>query len=147
MTQLDIQPQQFREIAENLSYLGDGSDSLEYLMELGEALPPLAEEEKTDQNRLRGCVSDAWLVTEPFNKGEEIALRYRGASKSRVTQGRMAVLIALYSGRTAAEIYATDAVSLLNQLGLRENLPLSRAAGLKSMIDRIRNEALALTRV
>jgi cysteine desulfuration protein SufE len=56
-------PQAFKDIEENLSFLEDWEDRYRYLIELGQALPPLAPEEKTAANKVQGCVSQAWLVS------------------------------------------------------------------------------------
>jgi cysteine desulfuration protein SufE len=134
-------PQAFREIEENLSFLDDWEDRYRYLIELGQALPALAPEERNTANKVHGCVSQVWLVSERDGP----ALRYRGESDAMIVRGLVAVLIALYSGRTAEEIAETDAISVLDELGLREHLTTQRSNGLVAMVRRIRDEARALT--
>jgi cysteine desulfuration protein SufE len=133
-------PQPFRDIEENLSFLDDWEERYRYLIELGQALPPLAPEERNAANKVHGCTSQVWLVSER----DGATLRYRGESDAMIVRGLVAVLIALYSGRPAAEIAETDAIAILDALGLREHLSTQRSNGLVAMVNRIRGEARAL---
>jgi len=134
-------PAAFTEIAENLSYLDDWEDRYRYIIELGQKLPPLADSEKNAATKVNGCVSQVWLVTER----DGALLRYRGESDAMIVRGLAAILIALYSGRTPAEIAGTDAIAIFDELGLREHLSTQRSNGLVAMVNRIRAEARALT--
>jgi cysteine desulfuration protein SufE len=133
-------PQAFADIAENLSFLDDWEDRYRYLIELGQALPPLEPGERSAANKVHGCVSQVWLVSERDGS----VLRYRGESDAMIVRGLVAVLIALYSGRTAKEIADTDAIGVLDAMGLREHLTTQRSNGLVAMVNRIRSEARAL---
>lgn len=137
------EPAAFQEIAENLSFLDDWEDRYRYLIELGQALPRLAEDEKSAQNKVHGCVSQVWLVAEPGSANGHATLRYRGESDAMIVQGLVAVLLALYSDRPANEIAATDAITIFDKLGLREHLTTQRSNGLVAMVNRIRSEAQA----
>ncbi|AKR54714.1 cysteine desufuration protein SufE [Youhaiella tibetensis] len=131
------QPQAFLDIAENLSFLDDWEDRYRYIIELGQALPPLAPEERSEANRVHGCVSQVWLVSS--EDGEN--LTYRGESDAMIVRGLVAILVAIYSGRPAREIAQTDAIALFDELGLREHLTTQRSNGLVAMVNRIRSEA------
>jgi cysteine desulfuration protein SufE len=133
-------PAVFTDIADNLSYLDDWEDRYKYIIELGQALPPLSDEEKNAANKVNGCVSQVWLVTER----DRDVLSYRGESDAMIVRGLAAILIALYSGRPAEEIAETDAIGLFDELGLREHLSTQRSNGLVAMVNRIRSEARAL---
>ncbi|MBN9310532.1 SufE family protein [Devosia sp.] len=133
-------PAVFAEIAENLSYLDDWEDRYRYIIELGQALPPLAEDEKNAENKVHGCVSQVWLVS----NHDGAHLIYRGESDAMIVRGLVAVLLALYSGRPAREIAETDAIAVFDELGLREHLTTQRSNGLVAMVNRIRGEAQAL---
>ena len=133
-------PQAFDEIADNLSFLDDWEERYRYIIELGQALPPLAPEERSADNRVHGCVSQVWLVSE--RDGD--TLRYRGESDAMIVRGLVAILVALYSGRPPEEIAETDAIALFDGLGLREHLSTQRSNGLVAMVRRIREEAKAL---
>jgi cysteine desulfuration protein SufE len=133
-------PAAFDDIAQNLSYLDDWEDRYRYIIELGQALPALAESEKNSATKVNGCVSQVWLVTE--RSGD--TLSYRGESDAMIVRGLAAILIALYSGRPAREIAETDAIAMFDELGLREHLSTQRSNGLVAMVNRIRGEARAL---
>ena len=133
-------PAAFTDIAENLSYLDDWEDRYKYIIELGQALPPLSDDEKNAANKVNGCVSQVWLVSERDGAN----LTYRGESDAMIVRGLAAILIALYSGRPAKEIAETDAIALFDELGLREHLSTQRSNGLVAMVNRIRAEARAL---
>ena len=133
-------PAAFEEIRENLSYLDDWEDRYRYIIELGQALPPLADDEKTAENKVHGCVSQVWLVSS--RDGDRLS--YRGESDAMIVRGLVAVLVALYSGRPASEIASTDAIAIFDELGLREHLTTQRSNGLIAMVNRIRGEAQAL---
>jgi cysteine desulfuration protein SufE len=130
----------FAEIRDNLAFLDDWEERYRYLIELGQAMPPLAAEERTPENKVNGCVSQVWLVSD--RDGE--VLRYRGESDALIVKGLVAVLVAYYSGRPAAEVAASDAIAVFDELGLREHLTSQRSNGLVAMVQRIRGEAAAL---
>ena len=138
------EPKAFQDIAENLSYLDDWEDRLNYLIELGAALPPMAETDKSAGNKVRGCASNVWLVSDVDASAKPPVLRFRGQSDAIITKGLVAVLIALYSGRPATEIAETDAIAWFKTLGLSEHLGMQRSNGLVAMVNRIRGEAQAL---
>jgi cysteine desulfuration protein SufE len=139
------EPQAFQDIAENLSFLDDWEDRLNYLIELGQALPPMAEADKTPENKVKGCVSNVWLVSSVDRSGGPTVMSFRGQSDAIITKGLVAVLIALYSGRPAAEIAETDAVAWFRTVGLSEHLGMQRSNGLVAMVNRIRAEGKALS--
>lgn len=131
----------FTEIAENLSFLDDWEDRYRYIIELGQALPPLADADRTPENKVHGCASQVWLATDADASAH---LRYRGDSDAMIVKGLVAILIALYSGRPADEIAATDAIAIFDKIGLREHLTTQRSNGLVAMVNRIRSDAKAL---
>lgn len=133
----------FTEIAENLRFLDDWEDRYRYIIELGQALSPLAESERSAANKVNGCASQVWLVSEQGDYEGEPVLRFRGESDAMIVRGLVAILVALYSGRPAREIAATDALAVFDELGLREHLSTQRANGLASMAARAQSEAQA----
>jgi len=130
------------EIIGNFELLEEWEDRYRYLIELGRTLEPLPKEAYTDENKVRGCASQVWLET---TRGEDAAgaptLTFRGDSDAHIVRGLVALVLALYSGRRAAEIVDTDAAPLFKQLGLAEHLTPQRANGLRSMVERIKKEA------
>jgi cysteine desulfuration protein SufE len=139
------EPQAFQDIAENLSFLDDWEDRLNYVIELGQALPQMPETDKTPENKVKGCVSNVWLVSSADHAGGPAIMSFRGQSDAIITKGLVAVLIALYSGRPAAEIAETDAIGWFKKVGLSEHLGMQRSNGLVAMVNRIRAEGKALS--
>ena len=132
------------QIVENFALLDEWDDRYRYVIELGRTLPPLAESAHIDANKVRGCASQVWLVThvKPDGSAGPI-LKFEGDSDAHIVRGLIAILFAVYSGKSAREILAVDALSLFDRLGLRENLTPQRSNGLRSMVERIRAEAKA----
>lgn len=125
------------ELADDFELLGDWEERYRHVIDLGRALTPLAEEERTEENRVRGCASQVWLITEPGDG----KLSFRGDSDAHIVRGLIALLLRLYSGTSAAEILAFDARAALKSLGLDEALSTQRSNGLAAMIERIRRDA------
>lgn len=136
-------PQAFLDIAENLSFLDDWEDRLNYVIELGQALPPLPEADKTADNKVKGCVSNVWLVSDVEPSTAHV-MKFRGQSDAIITKGLVAILLALYSDRPAEEIAETDAIAWFKKLGLSDHLGMQRSNGLVAMVNRIRSEARAI---
>jgi cysteine desulfuration protein SufE len=131
-------------ISENFSVLDEWDDRYRYIIELGRTLKPLPEADHTEANKVRGCASQVWLTTSvhPDGAGGPV-LTFCGDSDAHIVRGLIAILFALYSGRSASEILAIDPSELFERLGLREHLTPQRSNGLKSMVARIRREAEA----
>lgn len=137
------QPAAFQDIAENLSFLDDWEERLNYVIELGQALPPMDEADKMAENKVKGCVSNVWLVSHVDRSSGALVMTFRGQSDAIITKGLVAILLALYSGRPATEIAETDAIAWFNTIGLSEHLGMQRSNGLVAMVNRIRLEAKA----
>ena len=128
------------EIVANFELLDEADDRLEYLIELGRLAEPLAPEKKIEQNRVRGCASTVWLDTAVEN-GTQTILRFHGDSDALITRGLVALIAAIYSGKTPDEIGRTDALQIFRDLGLAEHLTAQRSNGARSMVERIRRDA------
>ena len=126
------------ELADELDLLDDWEERYRYIIELGRGLAPLTDAERSDANKVRGCASQVWLVTEP---GPEGAVHYRGDSDAHIVRGLIAILLRLYSDRRPAEILAFDARGAYERLGLDGALTAQRSNGLFSMVERIRRDA------
>jgi cysteine desulfuration protein SufE len=131
------------DILENFSVLDDWDDRYRYLIELGRELPPLAESAHNAANKVQGCASQVWLDTTVKSGGGGPILTFEGDSDAHIVRGLIAVLFAIYSGRTARDILATDAVKVFEGMGLREHLTPQRSNGFRSMVERIRADARA----
>ena len=111
-------------------------DKYEYLIELGKALKDYPEDKKTDDRLIKGCQSRVWLDYE-IKDGK---IFFNADSDAIITKGIISLLIRIYSGRTPQEIAASD-FSIVEKIGLKENLSPTRANGLVSMIETIRRVA------
>jgi cysteine desulfuration protein SufE len=129
------------DIIESFAFLDDWEDRYRYLIELGRDLPPFPEAARTAANKVDGCASQVWLDTRIEPGTGDPVLTFAGDSDAHLVKGLVAVLLALYSGRRASEIRATDALAVLDQIGLREHLTPQRSNGLRSMVGRILTEA------
>lgn len=130
------------EIIENFGFLEDWEDRYRYLIELGKDLPQLSESETTEDNRVKGCASQVWVVTSVDHSGLEPVLSFKGQSDAHIVKGLVALTLALYSGKTAREILSIDALDLFRRLGLAEHLTPQRSNGVRSMVERIRRDAI-----
>jgi cysteine desulfuration protein SufE len=132
------------EIIDNFAALDDWDDRYRYLIELGRELPPLSEAAHNDANKVQGCASQVWLDTTVRPNGASgPVLTFEGDSDAHIVRGLIAILFAIYSGRTARDILVTDAVKLFESMGLREHLTPQRSNGFRSMVERIRSDAHA----
>ncbi|WP_411288233.1 SufE family protein [Phenylobacterium sp.] len=126
------------ELADEFELLGDWEERYRYVIDLGRVLTPLADAERAEPNRVRGCASQVWLVTEPRADG---TLSFRGDSDAHIVRGLIAILLRLFSGHAPAEILDFDAKAGLEKLGLSGALSAQRSNGLASMVARIRRDA------
>ncbi|MBV2186116.1 MAG: SufE family protein [Rhizobium sp.] len=128
------------QMTEDFTFLDDWEDRMRYVMEIGRELPDLPEADRTAENKVKGCASQVWLVTRP-QEGKDPVIDFAGDSDAHIVRGLVAIVLAAYSGKRASEIVAFDAIELFSRLGLIEHLTAQRANGLRSMIQRIREEA------
>ena len=130
------------EIIDNFAVLDDWDDRYRYLIELGRELPPLSEAAHSDANKVQGCASQVWLDTHVQRDGAcGPVLTFDGDSDAHIVRGLIAVLFAIFSGKEAREILATDALKLFERMGLKEHLTPQRSNGFRSMVERIRADA------
>ena len=134
-------PTPIDDIIENFSLLEEWDDRYRYVIELGRKLTPFPEEQRTDANKVQGCVSQVWLQKLVDRSGGEPILKYRGDSDAHIVRGLVAIVLALYSGRTPQQILDTDAIAVFNEFGFRDHLTPQRSNGLRSMVERIKTDA------
>ena len=126
------------EIISEFSMFDDWLDKYEYIIDLGKSLDSFPESSKTDEKLIKGSQSRVWLDW----KTEDGKLYFQADSDAIITRGIISLLIRIYSGRTPEEILASD-FSVVEKIGLKQNLSPTRANGLLSMIDTIRSAAEA----
>lgn len=138
MSQMDIDS-----LIDDFSFLDDWEDRYRFVIELGKELAPLSEDEHSTANKVQGCVSQVWLVTEPHDNTASAPIIFRGDSDAFIVRGLIAIVLGIYSGKTADEILAIDARDIFQKLGLNEHLSPQRSNGLYSMVERVKADAAA----
>ena len=126
------------EIIDEFSAFDDWMDRYQYLVELGNALPPLPEADKTDQNLIDGCQSRVWLVAD-YADGR---INFRGESDAVIVKGIVALLVRVLSGCSPDEILDSD-LHFIDRIGLKEHLSPTRSNGLLAMVKQMKMYALA----
>jgi cysteine desulfuration protein SufE len=124
------------DVVAEFAIFDDWMDRYQYLVDLGRRLPPLAEHELVDDNKIKGCQSQVWFVAAE----EDGRLQFRAISDAAIVSGLIAVLLRIYSGRRPAEILDTPA-DFVSQLGLDQHLSPTRSNGLAAMLTAIRRFA------
>ena len=125
------------ELAETFEMLGDWEERYRYLIELGRKLPPLPEDQHSEANKVRGCMSQVWM-TARTEEGPPLKLHFAGDSDAHIVKGLIAVLFMLCSDRTPRQILDTDIGAAFARLGLDSNLSMNRRNGFYSMVERIK---------
>jgi cysteine desulfuration protein SufE len=130
---------------ENFELLDDWEDRYRYVIELGGELEPLTEAEHAPQYKVSGCASQVWLISQIEDGGADgPILHFRGDSDAHIVRGLIAILLAIYSGKSARAIETLDAKALFEKMGLKDHLTQQRANGLASMMARILTDAAAV---
>ena len=127
------------EIISSFSLFSEWLDRYQYLIDLGRKLPPLADEEKTDDKLLAGCQSQVWLYLE--GNSDEVTIRAN--SDAAIVSGLIALLIQVYSGCSAQQIIDTEPF-FIREIGLSDHLSPTRANGLHAMLGAIKGHALSI---
>ena len=132
----------FAQLAENFALLDDWDDRYRYLIDLGRKLPPLPDAFKTEANKVRGCMSQVWMVPgHPAGAPEKFA--FAADSDAHIVKGLIAVLGILFSTQTPEAIFAIDTDAAFRTLGLDQHISPSRRNGLVSMVEKIKGYAKA----
>lgn len=127
------------EIIDEFSILGDDKEStIYYIMEIGNKLPPFPENERTDENIIKGCQSKVWLTT----RFEDNRVVYLADSNTDITKGLISLLIRVLSNRTPQEILDTE-LYFIDKIGMSSIIGSQRSNGLASMIKQMKLFALA----
>ena len=123
-------------IADEFAFFGDWSERYQYLIDLGRKLPQFPEAWKTEEHRLHGCQSMVWIVP----SGDARKLDFAAVSDSAIVSGLVFLALRVYSGRTAAEILATEP-DYIAAIGLAKHLSPTRSNGLAALLAFIRDTA------
>ncbi len=131
------------ELVDNLELLEDWEERYRYLIELGRKLPPLPEEQHTEQNKVRGCMSQVWMLPQVDDQTTPPTLHFLADSDAHIVKGLIAVLMTVYSGKTADVILAVDINEVFARMGLEQHISPNRRNGFFSMVGRIQDIARA----
>ncbi|HET7924143.1 MAG TPA: SufE family protein [Rhodanobacteraceae bacterium] len=123
-------------IADEFAFFGDWTERYQYLIDLGRKLPPFPDALKTDAHKVTGCQSQVWLAT----SGDAKRLEFQATSDSAIVSGLIALLLRVYSGRSASEILATEP-TFVETIGLAKHLSPTRSNGLAAMLATIKQHA------
>ncbi|MDP4263620.1 MAG: SufE family protein [Bacteroidota bacterium] len=126
-----------KEIVEEFSLFDSWDDKYEYIIDLGKKLPPLEEQYKMDENRVRGCQSTVWLVAD--YKGGKVF--FKAESDAVIVKGLISLLIRVLSGHTPAEIIEAK-LDFIRQIGMTTHLAQTRSNGLLAMVKQMKNYAI-----
>ncbi len=130
--------QRRQKIMDAFQFLGEDQQAkLEYLMDLGEALPSLTAAQRSEENKISGCMSKVWLV----HREEKGVLILAGDSNTVITKGLLSLLIQLYTHQKPKIIIDHD-FSWLQTIGLYQIIGAQRANGFAHMINRCKMVAL-----
>ncbi len=127
-------------IAGEFSFFDDWSERYQYLIDLGRKLPALPEDAKSEANRVQGCQSKVWIVSQ----GDASRMDFDAASDSSIVAGLVYLALRVYSGRSAAEILATTP-DYIERIGLSKHLSPTRSNGLSAVLGFIQSAARATT--
>ncbi|WP_276502822.1 SufE family protein [Terrimonas pollutisoli] len=127
-----------KEIIEEFSLFDNWDDKYEYIIDLGKRLPPLEDQYKKDENKVRGCQSTVWLVAD-YRDGK---MFYEAESDAVIVKGLISLLIRVLSGQTPDDI-VNARLDFIKEIGMMSHLAQTRSNGLLAMVKQIKNYALA----
>ena len=121
------------ELREDFEFITSWEERFEYIIDLGRDLPPFPDRAKTEENRVKGCMSQVWVLVSWEGSAPERTLRIQAASDSSIVRGLAAVLLMLYNGLRESQQPEISARELFEELGLSEHLSPSRRTGLAAL--------------
>lgn len=130
----------FEELKDNFALFDDWEDRYRYIIDLGRKLPPFPTSHQTDDYKVRGCMSQVWLVPGTLPNGD---FAFAADSDAHIVKGLVAVLGILYSGKLRENVLKIDAEAAFRDLGLDQHLSPSRRNGLVAMVQKIKDYAAA----
>ena len=131
-----------QEVIDNFELLSDWESRYAYLVDLGEQLPPLHEALRTEEHRVKGCMSQVWVCPQP-DPQDPARLTYVGDCDTAIIKGVLALLIELFSGHTPQEIADLDVDHLFETLQLAEHLSPNRHFGIYALVGLMKEQARA----
>jgi len=124
-----------KELVDNFSLMDDWEDRYKYLIDLGDTLPDMPDVFKTDASKVRGCMSQVWMV---LGWDGDKRLTMLADSDAQIVRGLIAVLCTVFAGKTVDEIRQIDVEAVFAKLGLDQHLSPNRRNGFFSMVERVK---------
>lgn len=131
----------FNDIVDDFQFLENWEDKYKYIIDIGNSLSPLSNNEYNEENKVEGCASQVWLVVEENKDLDNLVLSFRGDSDAFIVKGLIAIVFALFSEKTPLEILEINPANELKKLKLEDNISQQRSNGLNAMIKRLHSEA------
>lgn len=131
------------ELADNFALFDEWEDKYAYIVDLGRRMDALPDAEKSPETKVTGCMSQVWIKPE-VTDDVPARLRFRGDSDAHIVKGLIAILLQIYSDRTAEEILSVDPKAMMTRLELENHISPNRRNGLVSMVETIRGYAARL---
>ena len=128
------------EVLEDFEYLDDWEERYQEIIDLGRKLPVLDDSYRTEAYRVKGCVSQVWFVPH-VTETQPPTISFQADSDAHIVRGLVAILLMVYSGKTARQIQEADIEGIFNRLDLASHLSPSRSNGFRSMVKKIRSIA------
>lgn len=126
------------ELKASFALMGSWEERYGLIIDLGKQLPHLPQEAYCEANKVRGCMSQVWMTSQTEADGK---IQIQGDSDAHIVKGLIAILLMVYSGKTAAEIAAIDIKALFSELGLEQHISANRRNGFYAMVQRIQQFA------
>jgi len=126
------------EIVDEFSLFDSWEDKYEYIIDMGKKLPPLPDQFKKEENKIRGCQSTVWMVSE----GHDGRVFFKADSDAVIVKGLISMLIRVFNGQKAADIVKAD-MKFIDDIGMSTHLAQTRSNGLRAMIKQMKLDAVA----
>jgi cysteine desulfuration protein SufE len=131
-----------KELVEDFGLFEDWSDKYEYIIALGKELSEMKKEDKVEDNLVRGCQSQVWLIAKEKNGN----VFFEADSDAIISKGICALLVKVFNGQPALEIVKNN-LSFIDEIGLKEHLSPNRSNGLVAMVTKIKAYALVYSTI
>lgn len=127
-------------VAEGFALIQDWDQRYQFIIDLGAKLSPMDEDAQTEHNRVQGCMSKVWISAQRDPR-DAARIVLQGESETSTVKGIVAILVAVYSGKTPAEIQGLDADAVFDGLGLFDHLSPTRHVGVYAMVEHIKQRS------
>ena len=129
---------QIEQLKTTFDMLPDWEERYRFIIDLGRKLEPLEDDERNEATRVRGCMSQVWLIADDEDDDK---LHFRGDSDAHIVRGLIGVLLMIYSDKTPQEIAEIDINQIFADLNLEQHITMNRRNGLYSMVETIQRTA------